>query len=329
MSGRRLIVREEEWPIEGAFTISRNSKTAAEVIVVELHQDGQRGRGECVPYRRYGETKVGTADQIDKLRDGIESGTLTRTHLQSLLPPGAARNALDCAFWDLEAKLSGIPAWRLAGLSEPEPVITAYTVSLDTPEAMAEVAQENRHRPLLKLKLGGNDDIQRVRAVREAAPDTTLIVDANEAWTPLTFSEYGGELAELGVKLVEQPIAAGSDGVLDGLGRAVAVCADESIHDTSDLAEVARRYDFVNVKLDKTGGLTEALRLVDAAQSAGIGIMLGCMVGTSLGMAPASLLAGLAQFVDLDGPLLLSEDRDPGIRYVDSTMHPPPPELWG
>tara|TARA_A100001037_G_scaffold292813_1_gene308612 strand:- start:5599 stop:6588 length:990 start_codon:yes stop_codon:yes gene_type:complete len=329
MSERRVIVRKEEWPIEGAFTIARNSKTSAEVIVVEIHQDGQRGQGECVPYRRYGETCEGTAGQIEKVREELESGALGRTGVQHMLEPGAARNALDCALWDLEAKLSGIPAWRLAGLSEPQPVTTAFTVSLDDPDVMAEVARENQHRPLLKLKLGGNDDIQRVRAVREAAPDTTLIVDANEAWTPLTFSEYGGELAELGVKLVEQPVPAGTDSVLDGLGRAVPVCADESIHDTSDLAEVARRYDFINIKLDKTGGLTEALRLVDAAQSAGIGIMLGCMVGTSLGMAPASLLASVAQFVDLDGPLLLAEDRDPGIRYVDSTMHPPPPELWG
>ena len=329
MSSRRLIVREEEWPIEGAFTISRNSKTAAEVIVVEIHQDGQRGRGECVPYRRYGETREGTAEQIEKLRGEVENGSLARTGLQTMLEPGAARNALDCALWDLEAKLSGIPVWRLAGLTEPKPMTTAFTISLDAPETMAEEAKENQHRPLLKLKLGGTDDILRVRAVREAVPDATLIVDANEAWTPLTFSEYGGELAELGVKLVEQPVPAGTDGVLDGLGRAVPVCADESIHDTSTLADVARRYDFINIKLDKTGGLTEALRLADAAKSTGIGIMLGCMVGTSLGMAPASLLGNVAQFVDLDGPLLLAEDRDPGIRYVDSTMHPPPPELWG
>jgi len=329
MSGRRLIVREEEWPIEGAFTIARNSKTSAEVIVVEIHQDGQRGRGECVPYRRYGETREGTAAQIEKVRDTMEAGTLGRTELQRLLEPGAARNALDCALWDLEAKLSGIPVWRLTGVSEPKPVTTAFTISLDDPEVIADVARDNHHRPLLKLKLGGTDDILRVRAVRDAAPNATLIVDANEAWTPLTFSEYGGELAELGVKLVEQPVPAGTDSVLDGLERAIPVCADESIHDTSTLADVARRYDFINIKLDKTGGLTEALKLLDAAQEAGIGIMLGCMVGTSLGMAPASILANAAQFVDLDGPLLLAADRDPGIRYVDSTMYPPPPELWG
>ncbi|MCE2493889.1 MAG: dipeptide epimerase [Alphaproteobacteria bacterium] len=329
MNDRRLVVREEEWPIEGAFTISRNSKTAAEVIVVEIHQDGQRGRGECVPYRRYGETREGTAGRIEALRDEIENGTLGRPALQRRLEPGAARNALDCALWDLEAKLSGIPAWCLAGVAEPEPVTTAFTIGLDEPEAMAESATENGHRPLLKLKLGGDGDILRVRAVREAAPDATLIVDANEAWTPLMFSEYGGELAELGVELVEQPVPAGSDGVLRGLERAVPVCADESVHDTSTLADVALCYDFVNIKLDKTGGLTEALRLADAARSAGIGIMLGCMVGTSLSMAPATLLGSIARFVDLDGPLLLAQDRDPGIRYVGSTMHPPPPELWG
>jgi L-alanine-DL-glutamate epimerase-like enolase superfamily enzyme len=329
MSARRVIVREEEWPIKGTFTIARNSKTSAEVTVVEIHQDGQCGRGECVPYQRYGETREGTAAQIEKVREELEGGVIGRPEIQHLLDPGAARNALDCAFWDLEAKLSGIPAWRLAGLKEPTPVTTAFTVSLADPEAMAEVAKENQYRPLLKLKLGGKDDIRRVRAVREAAPDATLIVDANEAWTPLTFSNFSDELSELGVKLVEQPAPAGTDSFLEGLGRTVPVCADESIHDTAGLAEVARRYDFINIKLDKAGGLTEALRLANASQSAGIGIMLGCMVGTSLGMAPASLLAGVAQFVDLDGPLLLAKDRDPGIRYVDSTMHPPPPELWG
>lgn len=329
MSARRVIVREEIWPIKGTFTIARNSKTSAEVTVVEIHQDGRRGRGECVPYRHYGETREKTVGQIEGVRKELESGAVGRPEIQHLLEPGAARNALDCAFWDLEAKLSGIPAWRLAGLNEPEPVTTAYTVSLGDPETMAKIARDNQYRPLLKLKLGDNDDIQRVRAVREAAPDTTLIVDANEGWSPHTFSQILNELAKLDVKLVEQPVPAEADSVLEGLRRTVPVCADESIHDTAGLAEVAQRYDYINIKLDKTGGLTEALRLADAAQSAGIGIMLGCMVGTSLGMAPASLLAGVAQFVDLDGPLLLAKDRDPAIRYVDSTMHPPPPELWG
>ncbi len=329
MSGRRLVVREEDWPVEGIFRISRDSRRAAEVLVVEIHQDGRRGRGECVPYRRYGETREGAVRQIEALRAEIENGALGRPALQRRLGPGAARNALDCALWDLDAKLSGVPVWRLAGLPEPQPAVTAFTISLDRPEAMAEVARENAHRPLLKLKLGGDGDLRRVRAVREAAPDATLIVDANEAWTPPAFSRHGDELAGLGVALVEQPLPAGADGALDGLRRSVPVCADESVHDAATLAGVARRYDFVNVKLDKTGGLTEALRLVGAARSADIGVMLGCMVGTSLAMAPATLLAGAARFVDLDGPLLLAEDRDPGLRYAGSTVHPPPPELWG
>lgn len=331
MSRRRLVVRREDWPIAGTFTISRGSRTTAEVVVVEIHQDGRRGRGECVPYRRYGETREGTVARIESLRAEVEDGALDRPALQRRLGPGAARNALDCALWDLEAKLSGTPAWRLAGLAKPQPAVTAFTIGLDQPEAMAAAAGENRRRPLLKLKLGGDDgkDVLRVRAVREAAPDARLIVDANEAWTPPAFAGYAGELAALGVELIEQPLPAGADGALDGRDRAVPVCADESAHDVSTLAGVARLYDFVNVKLDKTGGLTEALRLTAAARSAGLGIMLGCMAGTSLGMAPAALLAPAARFVDLDGPLLLARDRDPGLRYAGGAVHPPPPELWG
>ena len=331
MSRRRLVVRREDWPIAGTFTISRGSKTTAEVVVAEIHQDGRRGRGECVPYRRYGETREGTVARIESLRAEIEDGVLDRPALQRRLGPGAARNALDCALWDLEAKLSGTPAWRLAGLAEPAPAVTAFTIGLDRPAAMAAAAGENRRRPLLKLKLGGGDgkDVLRVCAVREAAPDASLIVDANEAWTPPAFAGYAGELAALGVELIEQPLPAGADGALDGRDRAVPVCADESVHDVSTLAHVARLYDFVNVKLDKTGGLTEALRLTAAARSAGLGIMLGCMAGTSLGMAPAALLAPAARFVDLDGPLLLAKDRDPGLRYAGGAVHPPPPELWG
>lgn len=331
MSRRRLVVRREDWPIAGTFTISRGSRTTAEVVVVEIHQDGRRGRGECVPYRRYGETREGTVARIESLRAEVEDGALDRPALQRRLGPGAARNALDCALWDLEAKLSGTPAWRLAGLAAPVPAVTAFTIGLDQPEAMAAAAGENRRRPLLKLKLGGGDgkDVLRVRAVREAVPDARLIVDANEAWTPPAFAGYVGELAVLGVELIEQPLPAGADGALDGRDRAVPVCADESAHDVSTLASVARFYDFVNVKLDKTGGLTEALRLTAAARSAGLGIMLGCMAGTSLGMAPAALLAHGARFVDLDGPLLLARDRDPGLRYAGGAVHPPPAELWG
>jgi len=329
MISRRMILREEMWHIEGAFTISRGRRSVAEVVTIEIHQEGVRGRGECVPYRRYGETRESAVAEMEKLRPAIEDGSLTRDALQGLLGPGAARNAVDCALWDLEAKLRDTPVWKLAGLPEPRPLITAYTISLGTPLEMGNTARDNADRPLLKLKLGGDNDIARVRAVRDAAPSSTIIVDANEAWTPVMVAEYGGELAKLGVKLVEQPLPAGSDGVLDGLGRAVPVCADESVHDSSTLLEVSRRYDFVNVKLDKTGGLTEAIKMISAAKQMGVGIMVGCMVGTSLGMAPAFFLGSLAAYVDLDGPLLLHEDREPGILYEGSTMHPPPPELWG
>jgi len=329
VSERRMIVREEAWNIEGGFNISRGRRSVAEVVTVEIHQNGVRGRGECVPYRRYGETKESSAAEIERLRLPLEDGSLDRESLQSLMGPGAARNALDCALWDLEAKLTDVPVWQLAGLPQPRPFVTAYTISLGTPKEMGASALKHAARPLLKLKLGGENDIARVRAVRENAPATTIIVDANEAWTPVMVSEYGGELAKLGVKLVEQPLPAGSDSVLDGLGRAVPVCADESFHDYDSIREVAHRYDFVNVKLDKTGGLTEAIKVVSAAKEIGLGVFVGCMVGTSLGMAPAALLGPLAAYVDLDGPLLLSEDRENGFVYENSLMKPASRELWG
>ena len=327
--GRRLIVREEIWDIGGGFSISRSRKWAAEVLMVEIHEGGLRGRGEGVPNRRQGEQLGAVAAQIAKVRDLVESGSLNRAGLQSLLPPGGARNALDCALWDLESKLKDIPVWTLAGLPEPKALTTAFTINLDKPAAMAAVARENRHRPLLKLKLGGPDDLERVRQVRVAAPDAELIVDANEAWTPVTYSEHASELARMGVKLLEQPLPAGQDAALASLGRAVPLCADESLHDSSDLGAVAQLYDFVNIKLDKAGGLTEAIQIANAARERGISIMIGCMVGTSLGMAPAFLLGSYARIVDLDGPLLLAEDRPDGIQYDGGTMQPPPPELWG
>ncbi len=326
---RRLIVREEIWDIGGGFSISRSRKWAAEILMVEIHQGGVRGRGEGVPNRRYGERLDSSAKQIQGVRDLVESGSLNRAALQTLLPACAARNALDCALWDLEAKLKGIPVWKLAGLPEPKPLVTAFTITLDKPAAMAAVARENRHRPLLKLKLGGPDDLERVRQVRAAAPDAEIIVDANEAWTPVTYSEYATELGRMGVKLLEQPLPAGQDGALESLGRSVPLCADESLHDYSDLGRVARLYDYINIKLDKTGGLTEAIKLATAARERGVSIMIGCMVGTSLGMAPAFLLGAYARLVDLDGPLLLAEDREGGIEYDGGVMHPPSPELWG
>ncbi len=325
---RRLIVREESWDIGGGFSITRARKWAAEVLMVEIHQDGVRGRGEGVPYRRLGEKLDTVADQIEGLRKQIESGSLTRAQLQTALGPGAARSALDCALWDLEAKRRGVPVWQLAGLPEPKPLVTAFTIGLDKPAAMAAVAAENAHRPLLKLNLGGPDDLARVRAVRAACPDAELIVDANESWTPVAYAEYAGELSRLRVRLVEQPLPAGQDAALDTIGRAVPICADESVHDAQDVAAAARRYDYINIKLDKAGGLTEAIRMVQYAQERGLAVMIGCTIGTSLGMAPAFLLGAFASVIDLDGPLLLTNDRQPGITYADGLMHPPPPELW-
>jgi len=242
---------------------------------------------------------------------------------------GAARNALDVALWDLEAKRSGSSVWALAGIAEPHPVVTAYTLSVDTPERMAAAAREEAHRPLLKLKLTGAGDLERVRAVRAGAPQATLIVDANEAWTLDHLRDYAPALAALGVALIEQPLPAGQDAALAGLPRPVPLCADESCHTSADLAALAGRYDYVNIKLDKTGGLTEGLRLLHAARAQGFKIMVGCMIGSSLAMAPAMLLAQDAEFVDLDAPLLLARDRQPGLRYEGSTVYPPKPNLWG
>ena len=323
-----LTVREETWPIAGSFTISRGSRTEVRVVVAEISQGGVTGRGECVPYAHYGESVEGVMAAIEAMADPIADG-LDRQALQSALPPGAARNALDCALWDVQAKRSGEPVWRLAGLAEPGPLITAYTLSLDSPEAMGNAAAANAARALLKLKLGGEGVVERVAAVRASAPQSRIIVDANEAWTVDLLAEASPELARLGVEMIEQPLPAGSDGGLAGIERLVPLCADESCHDSASLAGLESRYDIINIKLDKTGGLTEALALADAARAAGLGIMVGCMIGTSLSMAPATLVAAHASFVDLDGPLLLARDRQPGIVFEGSIMQPPPPALWG
>ena len=328
MSTRTLTVRAETWPLAGSFTISRGSRSEARVVVAEISQDGVAGRSECVPYAHYGESVEGVVAAIEALAGPIANG-LDRGSLQAALAPGAARNAVDCALWDFEAKRSGDPVWRLAGLSEPGPLITAYTLSLDTPEAMGAAAAANAARPLLKLKLAGEGIIERVAAVRAAAPQSRIIVDANEAWTIDLLVRTSPELARLGVEMIEQPLAAGSDDALAGIDRPVPLCADESCHDTATLAGLEARYDMINIKLDKTGGLTEALALADGARAAGLGIMVGCMIGTSLAMAPATLVAAGAAFVDLDGPLLLARDHEPGITYEGSVMHPPPPALWG
>jgi len=326
---RRLILRAESWPLRGRFTISRGSRSEARVLVVEVAEAGFLGRGECVPYARYGESLESVTGQIRAVQPAIEGGA-DRTALAGLLPAGAARNALDCALWDLEAKIAGEPVWKRAGLTSPEPVTTAFTLSLDAPERMGEAARAAAGRPLLKLKLGGDEgDLDRIRAVREAAPGARIIVDANEAWTIDIYEKLTPHLQALGVALIEQPFPADEDAVLASLPHPVPVCADESCHLGEDLARLRGLYDVVNIKLDKTGGLSEALALRDAARKVGFGVMVGCMVGTSLAMAPAFLVAQGADFVDLDGPLLLARDREPGIRYEGGRMLPPPPELWG
>lgn len=325
---RELEVARERWPLRATFSISRESKTVSEVVVARVRDGEHEGRGECLPYARYGESAEGVAAAIEALAPAFREG-LTRTGLQELLPAGAARNALDCALWDLECKTSGARAWEIAGLAAPGPLTTAYTLSLDTPEAMHATAARNAGRPLLKLKLGGPGDLDRVAAVREGAPRARLIVDANEGWSAGDYSALAPELARLGVAMLEQPLPAGEDQALGHLERPVPVCADEACHDLATLDALTGRYDLINIKLDKTGGLTEALALRDAARAAGFGIMVGCMLATSLSMAPALLVADGAAFVDLDGPLLLAEDRAHGLRYDDALVHPPSPALWG
>jgi L-alanine-DL-glutamate epimerase-like enolase superfamily enzyme len=324
----RLTVREERWPLARAFAISRGVKTEACVVVVELRQGDATGRGECVPYPRYGESVQSVMAEIEALRGVIETGT-DRQALQSLAPPGAARNAVDCAFWDLEAKMSGKRAWEVAGRPRLDPVKTCYTISLGPPEQMAEAAREAARRPILKLKIGGPDDLARVEAVRAAAPKTRLVVDANEGLSFADLRRLAPDLARLGVMLIEQPLKAGQDQELEGFDSPVPLCADESLHNPSDLEACVGRYACVNIKLDKTGGLTQALDLADRARKAGLDIMAGCMVGTSLGMAPALIIAQGAAVVDLDGPLLLAHDRSPGLRYDGSLIYPPEPALWG
>ena len=325
---RRLSVRLEIWPLASAFRISRGAKTEAHVVVAEVADGACAGRGEAVPYPRYDETPEGTRAEIESVRDAVEGG-LGSEGLLEALPPGAARNALDCALWDLEAKQAGRPAWALAGLAAPKPCVTAVTLSLDTPENMGATAAKHAHLPLLKLKVTGEGDAARIRAVRENAPRARLIVDANEGWSPPMLDELLPALAALGVEMVEQPLPAADDAALAGRRLALPVCADESCHTRADLPRLEGRYPMVNIKLDKTGGLTEALALAREAQAMGFRIMVGSMVGTSLAMAPAALLAGFADYVDLDGPLLLARDRAPGLSYEGAVMSPPDPALWG
>jgi L-alanine-DL-glutamate epimerase-like enolase superfamily enzyme len=320
----KITVTEDTFKLKQAFVISRGSRTEARVLTVCVERDGFRGYGECVPYARYDETMESVAAEIRALKTPF-----TRQELQDMLPGGAARNAVDCALWDLEAKQAGERVWELAGLPEPEPEITAFTLSLGTPDSMRAEAAKNAHRPLLKIKLGGEGDLERLRAVRSGAPDAAMIVDANEGWTPESYAALAPDLLALGVMMVEQPLPAGADDALRDMDRPLPVCADESCHDRASLPALNGKYDMVNIKLDKTGGLTEALLLKQDAIAQGYQIMIGCMVGSSLAMAPAVLLAQGAAFTDLDGPLLLSEDRANALKFDDLGVHPPDAKLWG
>ena len=319
-----LRVHEDRFALAEVFTIARGSRTHADVLRVEVQRDGVTGRGECVPYARYGESLASVRAQIESMEAGV-----TRDALQSALPAGAARNALDCALWDHEAKRAGKRVWDLAGIAPPVPVVTAFTLSLESPEKMEAAARRHAFRPLLKIKLGTPDDMPRLEAVRRGAPDTQIIIDANEGWSAEVYADLAPHLLRLGVAMVEQPLPAGADDMLAEIERPLPVCADESCHDRASLPGLRGKYDMVNIKLDKTGGLTEAFALHDAARAAGFRVMVGCMVGSSLAMAPAVLVAQGAEVVDLDGPLLLVEDREPPLQYDDKGAHPPLSALWG
>lgn len=317
-------VTQDVFQLAEVFTISRGSRTEAKVLTVKIERDGVVGWGECVPYARYDETMDSVADQIAGLPADV-----TRDDLYDLLTAGAACNAVDCALWDHEAKTAGKRVWDLIGVPAPKPCITAFTLSLDTPENMRASAAKHAHRPLLKIKLGTPDDMVRLEAVRAGAPKSEIIVDANEGWTADVYSDLAPHLIRLGVTMVEQPMPAGHDDMLGEIARPLPVCADESCHDTATLAGLKGKYDMVNIKLDKTGGLTEALKLNDAARAQGYAVMVGCMVGSSLAMAPATIVAQGAQVVDLDGPLLLAEDRDQPLIFDEDGVHPPVASLWG
>jgi L-Ala-D/L-Glu epimerase len=323
-----LHVRCERWPIAGAFTISRGSKTEAEVVVAELTDGTFTGRGECTPYPRYGETAPGVEAAIANCAGDISRG-LDRIALQRALPAGAARNALDCAFIDLEAKREGCPAHELLNVAPPRPRITAYTISFGPPWQMAQAAAAAAARPLLKIKLGGDGDPERIAAIRRAAPSAELIVDANEGWRPDNLNDNMTACAAAGVTLIEQPLPASGDGALATVARTVPICADESVHDRATLRSLVGKYDAVNIKLDKAGGLTEALALAADARALGFELMVGCMVATSLAIAPAMLIAASARVVDLDGPLLLARDRTDGLRFDGSVVYPASAALWG
>ncbi len=325
---QRLTVTRRGWALARPFATAHGVKTTADVVIAEISDGDGRGRGECVPLTRYGESIDSVVAALDAIKGAVFSG-LNRETLQRALPPGAARNALDCAFWDIDAKRACCSVAELAGLGAVTPVVTAFTLALDTPEKMAELAASHRARPLLKLQLGGDGDVERVRAVRHAAPASRLIVDANESWNESQLGEFMPALADLRVELIEQPLPADADEALARVKHMIPLCADESCRTLADLDRLDGKYDAVNVKLDKAGGLTEALALAAEAKRRGFRIMVGGMIGTSLGIAPALLIAQQAEIVDLDGPLRLASDRVPGLHYDGSTIHPPDPNFWG
>jgi L-Ala-D/L-Glu epimerase len=340
----KIEAREEIFPLNHPFRISRGSRTEAQVVVVTMTDGEHVGRGECVPIRRYKQSVASVLAQIESIQ---QIGDLDRDKLQQLLEPGAARNALDCALWDLEAKRSGKRVWELANIScsdvdasyseaattntlDADPVETSFTISLDTPARMADAAAAATDLPILKLKLCGDDrDLARVEAVRAAAPNARLLIDANESWSPRHYRKTVSALNELGVELIEQPFPANADDVLETLDHPIPVCADESCHTTVDLARLRNRYEAINIKLDKTGGLTEALQLYQRARDNNFKVLIGCMVCTSLSIAPARVLASNADWVDLDGPLLLARDRNDGLHYEHGKISMPQRELWG
>jgi L-alanine-DL-glutamate epimerase-like enolase superfamily enzyme len=329
VTGAIVTARAEIWPLRQRFVTAHGAKSKIEPVVATVRVGTHVGRGECIAYPRYGETVTGVIAAIEGVAPAL-ARTPDRRVLAELLPPCAARNALDCALWDLEAKQAGRRAWELAGIAMPATITTAYTLSADLPEAMAAAAAANRDRPLLKLKLVGDGaDLARVEAVRASAPASRLVVDANEGWTVADYDALAPAFARLGVALIEQPLSAAEDGALAGRPRPVPVCADESVHVAADVARLADRYDVVNIKLDKAGGLTEALAMAEAARTHGLKVMVGCMMATSLAMAPAMLLAAQAEVVDLDGPLWLARDRSPPLAASGSRLAPPEPALWG
>jgi L-alanine-DL-glutamate epimerase-like enolase superfamily enzyme len=325
---QRLTVIRRTWPLARPLMTADGIKTTVDVVVAEISDGDSRGRGEGVPLRRYGESVDSVVAALEAMKSAVFSG-LNRDTLQSALPPGAARNALDCAFWDIDAKRAYRSVAEMTGLGAMPPLMTAFTVAFDTPDKMAELAAANRTRPLLKMELGGDGNVERVRAVRQAAPAARLIVDANESWNEAQLREFMPMLIDLRVELIEQPLPADADDALVRLERPIPLCADESCRTLADLDRLDRKYQAINIKLDKTGGLTEALALAEEAKRRGLRIMVGGVLSTSLGIAPALLVAQQAEIVDLDGPLRLALDRGAGLRYDGSTIHPPDPKLWG